>query len=553
MRKHFLKIALAAFVSFALSACQKGTPTPEPTLSIAPSDETVVFTAEGGTKSIEITTNQKSWDVLLTPTDGHGWLSFEQEGKTLRFTATENTALREQDPVTVTIRAGSAAPVTLSARQEAMSPDPSLTTDCAGELMFESIAHALSVRVQTNQPTWEVAIEPADGAGWLTLEKEEESFTVHATANPKPVERGPVTITVTAGEAEPVVLLAKQEAAAPVLSTDPSGKITFLADGGRNTVRVTTNFDGWEVALTPADGNGWLTMSEQADSFTLTAAKNTLTTAPAPVTVTVTAGEATPVTITALQDAADAPVVYYKVGDYYPDEANAEGIVWYIDPGSSNDGAITGLHGKIVALDTPDIRVQWAGPNMYSMANLSREDGAGNTAAILAYAEEHGYTLDPLGAFMRCVNRGEGWYLPAFNEHRRLFTVMSGTTFEEMTDPARKNPAYDPSDPTQEGIVPEYLPVWTDYSAMPDKTYVLEEGEWKAVADPKYKAARDAFNAKFTAKGGQALYNGFMYWWSSTSADANQSSWAFGNPTGSGQTQYRGSSPGAYVRAMKTF
>lgn len=170
---------------------------------------------------------------------------------------------------------------------------------------------------------------------------------------------------------------------------------------------------------------------------------------------------------------------------------------------------------------------------------------------------------------MRVVNKGDGWYMPAFNEHRRLYAVMSGTSFEEMTNPNRKNPAWNPDDPTQQdddngfgatNYVPEYLSVWTDYSAMPDKVYVYRmdnEGTmiWAADSDPKYKAARDAFNAKFTAKGGQALYNEWAFWWSSTSVETstNVNTWAFGNPVGNGNSQYRGSTPGAYVRAMKTF
>lgn len=571
MKNTLLKFAIPAIAALSFFACKPDKTTPPveyPVLSIVPSATTVTFAAVGGDRKIEIVTNREQWDATLTPADGNGWLTHKKDGNVLTLTAGENTKLREQDPVTVTITAGDAAPVVLSVKQEAFSPDPTLVTNPASEMSFEAIGHELFVYVTTNQGSYEVSLLPADGGGWLTMSrKEDDSFALRAAANPKPTARGPVTITVSAGDAQPVVIGVTQQAATPQLSLDPSGTMTFLADGGTNTVQVTTNYDTWDVVLSPADGHGWLTVTKQSGSFTLTATENTLTSEPEPVTVTVSAGDATPATITVKQDAADAPLVYYKVGDYWPDEDNSEGIVWYIDPGSSTDGGVTGLHGKIVALDTPDVKVLWTSMNLYDLPSLSREDGQANTAAIVKYAQDNVFTLDPLGAVQRCLDKGEGWYMPAFNEHRRLYAVMSGTTFEDA-NANRPNPEWDPQDATQQddeawmpNYVPEFLSTgWTDYSAMPDKISVWQEqwnGEmgWSLTSDPKYKAARDAFNAKFTAKGGQALYNAYIYWWSSTPVETSpsQQSWAFGSPVGTGSAQSRGTSPGGYVRAMKVF
>ena len=522
MKTYLIKLGVCALAAISLFACKEDdppvTPPVTPTLSISPSEATIEFIAAGEAKTVEVTTNQEEWNVTLTPEDGHEWLSVTNNEGSFTLTAAENTATTAPENVLITVTAGDAEPVTITASQAAFVPDPTLSTpfDSVGEVVFEHIGHGQDVRVTTNQGEWNVALTPTDGNGWLTIESKNNAlFHLMAAKNTTPAERTPVTITITAGEAQPVTLTAKQQAGPPVLSTDASATITFLAEGGDNEVTVTTNYDTWNVVLDPANGNDWLTMTKGTGSFTLTAAENEEQAEPTPVTVTVTAGEATPVVITVKQDAADAPLVYYRIGDYWPDAANAEGVVWYIDPTSSTDGGATGLHGKVVSIDQ-SAGVEWVdGMHAYPAIATSTTDGKANTDAIVAHAQANGWTLATLGAMQWCLDKGEGWYIPAFEEHRACYAAMSGVDYSTITG-------------------------WSNYVAMPDYN------------NAAYSAARTAFNQKFLDKGSSKLYDAWEYWWSSTQ-NASSFVWIFGNVTGSATEQSTGSIKKANVRAMKMF
>lgn len=521
MKTDLIKLGVCALAAFSLSACKPDSqPEPEPvkpTLEISPSGETIAFIAAGEAKTIDVTTNQDEWNVTLTPTDGHEWLSVTKDEDSFTLTAVENTALNAPENVLITVTAGDAEAVMITASQAPFVPDPTLSTpfDSVGEVIFEAVGHGQDVRVTTNQGEWDVTLSPADGNGWLTIESKNDAlFHLMAARNTTPAERTPVTVTITAGDAEPVTLTAKQQAGAPVLSTSAPGTITFLAEGGSNEVTVTTNYDEWNVVLDPVGGNGWLTMTKGTGSFTLTAAENEEQTEPTPVTVTVTAGQANPVVITVKQDAAEAPLVYYGIGDYWPDAANPEGVVWYIDPTSSTDGGTTGLHGKIVSIDH-STGVEWAdGMHAYPLIATSRTDGKANTDAIAAHAHDNGWALATLGAMQWCLNKGEGWYMPAFEEHKACYAAMSGVDYSTITG-------------------------WSDYSGMPNNE--TANGE-----------ARAAFNQKFIDKGGNALYNSWDNWWSSTQS-ASGYVWSIGTPNGSGNNQTTGSATKSIARAMKMF
>ncbi|MDR0814821.1 MAG: hypothetical protein LBN37_03600, partial [Bacteroidales bacterium] len=91
---------------------------------------------------------------------------------------------------------------------------------------------------------------------------------------------------------------------APTLNLAPSGQtaVTFKADGtadGNATFTVATNQASWKAESNQA----WVTVSKNGNSFTLNAAANTATTAPAPAKVTVSATGATSIVIDVTQAA----------------------------------------------------------------------------------------------------------------------------------------------------------------------------------------------------------------------------------------------------------
>lgn len=113
------------------------------------------------------------------------------------------------------------------------------------------------------------------------------------------------------------------------------------------------------------------------------------------------------------------PVANLKVGDYYPagaTQVTATGVVFWVNP---DDAA----KGKIVSMDEPSSTLIWctiAGNG--SLLIRSDDDGAGNTAKV---TNDKGYTDEIYPSIAWCVNKGEGWYMPAKDELITLYTVWN--------------------------------------------------------------------------------------------------------------------------------
>lgn len=105
------------------------------------------------------------------------------------------------------------------------------------------------------------------------------------------------TITVTAGDADPVTVTVTQEAQ-DTLSVSPES-LTFDYTGTpAQDVTVTTSASSFAATADQA----WVSIGQSAGSFTVSAAENT-TGASRTATITVTAGTAAPVTVTVTQNA----------------------------------------------------------------------------------------------------------------------------------------------------------------------------------------------------------------------------------------------------------
>ena len=167
--------------------------------------------------------------------------------------------------------------------------------------------------VTTNQPSWDVYAEPANG--WCTVEKnpDGERFTVTALPNEWVESPQPATITVVAGRAEPINIIVKQFGASATVSIDPLvAELEFSADGQSAYANgslispdftVTTNNSYWDVEVSPE--NSWCSVSKYNDNtgFSISARPNDSSEQPPLVTVTVTAGYASPIDIFVTQAA----------------------------------------------------------------------------------------------------------------------------------------------------------------------------------------------------------------------------------------------------------
>ena len=109
-----------------------------------------------------------------------------------------------------------------------------------------------------------------------------------------------------------------------------------------------------------------------------------------------------------------------KVGDYYPAGATKEtatGVVFWVNP---DDAA----KGKIVSMD--EASLLWR--TVFGALNVrSATDGAANTATIKG---DSSYSDEKYPAIAWCVNKGEGWYLPAKDELSALYTAWSANKEE---------------------------------------------------------------------------------------------------------------------------
>lgn len=117
----------------------------------------------------------------------------------------------------------------------------------------------------------------------------------------------------------------------------------------------------------------------------------------------------------------DDPVLpELKVGDYIKNE----GVVVYVDP-------INKKAGKIISL-TYEKELQWC-DLCERIGSLSSTDGIANTAAIRAskhYPENY-------PAMMYCDELGDGWYMPAVDEWKALYSAWNGGSLDGTNQEAR--------------------------------------------------------------------------------------------------------------------
>lgn len=121
-------------------------------------------------------------------------------------------------------------------------------------------------------------------------------------------------------------------------------------------------------------------------------------------TISVTAGAVKAVCQVTVQ----TPAREWAVGDYY-EVGSVKGVVVWVDESK--------LKGKIISLDETTADV-WSTSNSYTGAQ-SKTDGKSNTAKVKALDN----SLASFPAFKWCVEKGEGWYLPASDEVKCFLAI----------------------------------------------------------------------------------------------------------------------------------
>ena len=152
------------------------------------------------------------------------------------------------------------------------------------------------VEVETNVKGWTVS-RPSS-ARWITIEKEDDGFFVSVDKNTGTSDRYG-TITVKAGEATPVTVEVVQLAAvAGTLSLNLSSLHYAANETGTKTVTVTTNASNWDAQVS----SDWLTTQKSGNTLIVNALSLNTGSSQRVAVITITAGNANPVTLTVTQE-----------------------------------------------------------------------------------------------------------------------------------------------------------------------------------------------------------------------------------------------------------
>ncbi len=230
--------------SYTVSVSQEGE---DPILSVTP--ETLSFSADGGNKSITVTSNL-SW----TATSSDAWLTVSSssgEGDaTLSVTADENVSIANRT-ASVTFE-GKDRTVIVNVTQDGAAPFFNVTPTT---LSFSAEGGSAPVKIVSNQ-TWTasksadwIALSEVEGTGDATL-----SLTVDANTS---TDSRSGTVAFQAGETYYHINLT-QDGKGILFSITPES-LSFSADGGNETITVTSNLS-WTVTSSDA----WLTLSNSS-------------------------------------------------------------------------------------------------------------------------------------------------------------------------------------------------------------------------------------------------------------------------------------------------
>ncbi|GEM_PF-304509 len=249
----------AGGTSYRVSVTQEGA---APTFSVTPTS--AEFTADGGSKTLTITSNQ-TWTV----SSDVSWLTLSETSgtgnATLSITAETNNSTSSRSG-TVTFKAGGTS-YTVNISQEGAAPTFSVTPTSAS---FTSSGGSISLTVTSNQ-SWTASTS----ATWLSLSrtsgKSDATLTVEAMANTSMKSRSD-KITFKAGDTSYTVSIS-QEGAAPTFSVTPTSA-EFTADGGSKSLTITSN-QMWTASASAS----WILLSKNAGNgnatLTVTASANT--------------------------------------------------------------------------------------------------------------------------------------------------------------------------------------------------------------------------------------------------------------------------------------
>ena len=243
---------------------------PEPELELSTPGVTLQ-PAEGSSETVTITTNYREWRAEVAA-DGREWCSVEQREDRLVITVKENTGEKERTTViTVTVGSGKTEVKEIAVTQ--LGTAPKIVVSPAS-LSFDLGGGTQDVQVTTNVDTWTPAVSV--GSDWCKVSSEGNTLSVEVYPNlAKDMREAMITITGTNSSATTVTTLkVVQMGSDPVLTVSEAS--AFTAEGGTQTLLVTTNRDSW-VATVPSTAS-WCTAEQDGDNLVIKTDANSGTT-----------------------------------------------------------------------------------------------------------------------------------------------------------------------------------------------------------------------------------------------------------------------------------
>lgn len=128
-----------------------------------------------------------------------------------------------------------------------------MSVDPSGLLFFQSSGGTMEFTVSTNQKEWTVV----SGKQWCIIKsKTENKFILEAAENPNISNRDTSLVTISAGDAQQVVIQISQLGSTPTLVLSPSiTTLEFPAEitDDSQTFSVTTNETSWQAKVMTVD------------------------------------------------------------------------------------------------------------------------------------------------------------------------------------------------------------------------------------------------------------------------------------------------------------
>ncbi len=200
--KNFYRLMACAAVLFLTASCSNDDED-RPSLAVSPATETITFSSDA-TESYTFTveTNQPTWNVETN----QSWCTATKtaDNKGFVVTATPNTVAAEPEAAIITVTAGNATPVNITAKQAAVNTyNVTIATSEHGTV--DSNPEDLTSLIEGTEVS--LTAKPADGfvfSGWEIVSDAE--ITADATQNPLTFTMPPANISVTPVFEEPPYL-----------------------------------------------------------------------------------------------------------------------------------------------------------------------------------------------------------------------------------------------------------------------------------------------------------------------------------------------------------